>query len=239
MIAVFDHCSQSDGSSPKKDPQSSVLSERRRSSLGHTSEASEAVTDLRRRGHSRNQSSPEIELQAVLKSPEGGNQGVKSPESLADVFDDERRLSEGTLDRSPTKQRELSSSVTSSTSIRSDATLPAEDSEERDKRARSETAETITRERSESSMTLQNEKDEEDGQGGQRYHMSVAFRQQLLNTIQVKTDSRIGVEVAKLSDPELDIVQLLGRCLPHIVPNVILAKREVRAPRARGCLQLL
>ena len=58
--------------------------------------------------------------------------------------------------------------------------------------------------------------------------MSVVFRQELLNTVHLKIDSRIGLEIAKLSDSHCDIVQLIGRCLPHIVPNVILAKREVR-----------
>ena len=60
------------------------------------------------------------------------------------------------------------------------------------------------------------------------HHMSVVFRQELLNTVHLKMDSRIGLEIAKLSDPQYDVVQLIGRCLPHIVPNVILAKREVR-----------
>lgn len=63
--------------------------------------------------------------------------------------------------------------------------------------------------------------------GESGHQMSLLFRQELLNVCQVKTDSRIGIEVAKLSDPDLDIVQLLGRCLPHIVPNISLAKREV------------
>ena len=58
-------------------------------------------------------------------------------------------------------------------------------------------------------------------------NMSVAFRQELLNIVHLKIDSRIGLEIAKLSDSKQDIVELVGRCLPHIVPNVILAKREV------------
>lgn len=68
---------------------------------------------------------------------------------------------------------------------------------------------------------------EGEGEVGSR-HMSVVFRQELLNTVHLKMDSRIGLEIAKLSDPQYDVVQLIGRCLPHIVPNVILAKREVR-----------
>ena len=73
------------------------------------------------------------------------------------------------------------------------------------------------------------EMEEDEGKGNVcERHMSVVFRQELLNTVHLKIDSRIGLEIAKLSDSKCDIVQLMGRCLPHIVPNVILAKREVR-----------
>ena len=58
-------------------------------------------------------------------------------------------------------------------------------------------------------------------------HMSLSFRQALLSLTELKSDTRIGLEVAKLADPQLDVVQVFGRCLPHVVPNVILAKREV------------
>ncbi len=58
-------------------------------------------------------------------------------------------------------------------------------------------------------------------------NMSLAFRQELLSVIQIKTDSKVGLEVSKLSDPDLNVIELFGRCLPDIVPNVILAKREV------------
>ena len=144
---------------------------------------------------------------------------------------------------------ELSASVMSA---KSDVTLAAEDDstlvnedskrredaeEEWDLRRRGDTL--TPRERSESSTTLQKEdeyqedeeeeEEEEEGtakeEGG--YRMSVAFRQQLLDTLHLKTDSRIGLEVVKLSDPGVDVIQLLARCLPHVVPNVILAKREV------------
>ena len=58
-------------------------------------------------------------------------------------------------------------------------------------------------------------------------NMSVAFRQELLSVVQIKIDSKVGIEVSRLSDPELNIIELFGRCLPDIVPNVLLAKREV------------
>ena len=60
-----------------------------------------------------------------------------------------------------------------------------------------------------------------------KQQMSVTFRQELLAISQIKTDSRIGLEIAKLAEPNFDLVQLLGRSLPHIVPNVNLSKREV------------
>lgn len=58
-------------------------------------------------------------------------------------------------------------------------------------------------------------------------NMSIAFRQELLSVIEIKIDSKVGIETSRLSDPELNVIELFGRCLPDIVPNVILAKREV------------
>ena len=73
---------------------------------------------------------------------------------------------------------------------------------------------------------------------GIKHQMSTAFRQELLATLPLKTDSRIGLEVAKLSDPDLNVIQLFGRCLPYVVPNVILAKREVRQYCTLGVCKL-
>lgn len=61
-------------------------------------------------------------------------------------------------------------------------------------------------------------------------HMSVEFRRELLSNIRLKTDSKIGLEISRLADPDLNIVELLGRCLPDVVKNVILAKREELIP---------
>ena len=45
----------------------------------------------------------------------------------------------------------------------------------------------------------------------------------------VSRDNRIVEEVAKINCADDGrVILLLARCLPHIVPNVILAKREVR-----------
>ena len=45
---------------------------------------------------------------------------------------------------------------------------------------------------------------------------------------------RIRLEVARPSDSPEQAVLQMARCLPHIVPNVILAKREVRGEYGTG-----
>lgn len=35
------------------------------------------------------------------------------------------------------------------------------------------------------------------------------------------------LQVSRIADSENGVMLMLGRCLPHIVPNVLLAKREV------------
>ncbi len=101
--------------------------------------------------------------------------------------------------------------------------------------SREDRASTMLSDMSGSCSTLQNER--QDGemessteQSKQRLQqqISVSFRQELLNVSQVKTESRIGVEVTKLTESNFNLVQLLGRSLPHIVPIVPLTKREVR-----------
>ena len=39
-------------------------------------------------------------------------------------------------------------------------------------------------------------------------------------------------QVSRIADSEASVMLMLGRCLPHIVPNVLLAKREVRPREA-------
>ena len=41
------------------------------------------------------------------------------------------------------------------------------------------------------------------------------------------------LKVCKLSNADENVVLILARCLPHIVPNVLLNKREVRKDRSR------
>ena len=59
------------------------------------------------------------------------------------------------------------------------------------------------------------------------YQTSVSFRRELLGMIRLDTESRVGVEIGRVSVPGADPVQLLARSLPHIYPHVHLSKREV------------
>ncbi|XP_029505031.1 RAB11-binding protein RELCH homolog isoform X3 [Oncorhynchus nerka] len=56
--------------------------------------------------------------------------------------------------------------------------------------------------------------------------LSPAFQQALLSFCKMSADSRLGAEVSRIADNEESVMLMLGRCLPHIVPNVLLAKRE-------------
>ena len=231
----------------------STLTHRRGSSFTEKSnhEVAQSLAAMKKRGHARNRSSPENPLTVPLESPP--NSAAETTE-VAKLEADVRRKSDPSV-HSPTDRlspkTELSYSTTSSASVvsaKSDVTLAAEDDSttlvNEDSKRKEETEEdwqlrrrgdTLTpRERSESSTTLQKEdeyqeEDEDEDrvkeEGG--YRMSVAFRQKLLDILHLKTDTRIGLEVVKLADPGVDVIQLLGRCLPHVVPNVILAKREV------------
>ena len=82
-----------------------------------------------------------------------------------------------------------------------------------------------------SCSTLENEKQEGELESSsepqRRQVMSVSFRQELLSVCQLKTDPKLDGEVAKLASPSLDVIQMLGRSLPHIVPHMMHNKREV------------
>ncbi|XP_027860800.1 RAB11-binding protein RELCH homolog isoform X5 [Xiphophorus couchianus] len=56
--------------------------------------------------------------------------------------------------------------------------------------------------------------------------LSPAFQQALLSFCRMCSESRLGAEVSRIADSEESVMLMLGRCLPHIVPNVLLAKRE-------------
>ncbi|XP_064641709.1 RAB11-binding protein RELCH homolog [Lineus longissimus] len=73
-----------------------------------------------------------------------------------------------------------------------------------------------------------------------RRNMSNSFQSALLNiTFQIDQTNRIVSEVSSITDSSSEkVVNMLGRCLPHIVPNVLLAKREELIPLilATACL---
>uniref|UniRef100_A0A8C4PZK3 RAB11 binding and LisH domain, coiled-coil and HEAT repeat containing n=1 Tax=Eptatretus burgeri TaxID=7764 RepID=A0A8C4PZK3_EPTBU len=56
------------------------------------------------------------------------------------------------------------------------------------------------------------------------------FLRALLSVYQTAPDTRLGSEVSCLPDSDGGAVLMLSRCLPHIVPNVLLAKREELIP---------
>ncbi|KAG8442483.1 hypothetical protein GDO86_011322 [Hymenochirus boettgeri] len=60
--------------------------------------------------------------------------------------------------------------------------------------------------------------------------LSPAFHQALLSFCRMSADSRLGSEVSRIADSDNGVMMMLGRCLPHIVPNVLLAKREELIP---------
>ncbi|KAL4235190.1 hypothetical protein ACF0H5_006828 [Mactra antiquata] len=62
--------------------------------------------------------------------------------------------------------------------------------------------------------------------------MSTAFSKALKDVcFDVQKDNRIVMEVSQITDTDKQkVVLMLGRCLPHIVPNVLLAKREELIP---------
>ncbi|CAG5116113.1 unnamed protein product, partial [Candidula unifasciata] len=62
--------------------------------------------------------------------------------------------------------------------------------------------------------------------------MTTSFRKALLDVaFHVSADNRIVSEMSRISDAdEHGVVKMLARCLPHIVPNVLLAKREELIP---------
>ncbi|KAK3746890.1 hypothetical protein RRG08_030301 [Elysia crispata] len=74
--------------------------------------------------------------------------------------------------------------------------------------------------------------DETQQDKGENRKMPASFKQALLDVaFHHSQDNRIVTEMSKMSisDPE-EVVKMLARCLPNIVPNVLLAKREELIP---------
>ncbi|XP_025114881.1 lisH domain and HEAT repeat-containing protein KIAA1468-like isoform X4 [Pomacea canaliculata] len=70
------------------------------------------------------------------------------------------------------------------------------------------------------------------GDSGLSRHLSATFQKALQQTaFRVSKDNRIVSEMSYLSKSDgIEVVSMLGRCLPHIVPNVLLGKREELIP---------
>ncbi|KAK2149703.1 hypothetical protein LSH36_441g01057 [Paralvinella palmiformis] len=61
--------------------------------------------------------------------------------------------------------------------------------------------------------------------------ISHSFQKLLMsNSLPVSNDNRIVSEICHMTENEDKVILILGRCLPNIVPNVILAKREELIP---------
>ncbi|XP_077982155.1 RAB11-binding protein RELCH homolog [Glandiceps talaboti] len=64
-----------------------------------------------------------------------------------------------------------------------------------------------------------------------RKNMPMQFQTALLGSPYSQSlDNRLTVEVSKIAQSNENVVLMLARCLPHIVPNVLLAKREELIP---------
>ena len=61
--------------------------------------------------------------------------------------------------------------------------------------------------------------------------MSEPFQKALIGTVlhgsSESSDARLREEVSKIPSDTDGVVEMLARCLPFIIPNVLLAKREV------------
>ncbi|XP_030831289.1 RAB11-binding protein RELCH homolog isoform X1 [Strongylocentrotus purpuratus] len=72
-----------------------------------------------------------------------------------------------------------------------------------------------------------------DGYLTRRKNVSEAFQRALLGTIVhpvETTETRLLEEVSHIASSGQEVVEMLARCLPHIIPNVLLAKREELVP---------
>ncbi|XP_063951492.1 RAB11-binding protein RELCH-like isoform X1 [Lytechinus pictus] len=72
-----------------------------------------------------------------------------------------------------------------------------------------------------------------DGYLTRRKNVSEAFQRALLGTVVhpvETTETRLLEEVSHIASSGQEVVEMLARCLPHIIPNVLLAKREELVP---------
>ena len=209
-------------------------------------EAAELITNLK--DHPKNRSSPDIDLTTTREVDENEKPKTDARKESKDESTEEEK-SKDEKEEVTILRSEVSPSVDSvgssqlnhkdqstedavfDSSRKGTRSLSSVTSEPEENPLREDRAGTLNSDMSGSCSTLQNERPdgemESSSEQSKKQQMSVAFRQELLGVSQLKTDSRIGLEIAKLTEPNFDLVQLLGRSLPHIVPNVSLSKREV------------
>lgn len=56
------------------------------------------------------------------------------------------------------------------------------------------------------------------------------FKEMLVHLTQTQkplSDNRIAMELQEVAESGSEVILMLARCLPHVVPNILLAKREV------------
>ncbi|XP_068437316.1 RAB11-binding protein RELCH homolog isoform X2 [Clinocottus analis] len=126
-----------------------------------------------------------------------------------------------------------SSSATTTTSSTDPLSVPPTDNgqyldmrgvSEPDTKPDASSTQTISQTHSQSLNTLKKRPPVQFAQPNRK--LSPAFQQALLSFCRMCSDSRLGAEVSRIADSEESVMLMLGRCLPHIVPNVLLAKRE-------------
>ncbi|XP_068437323.1 RAB11-binding protein RELCH homolog isoform X8 [Clinocottus analis] len=130
-----------------------------------------------------------------------------------------------------------SSSATTTTSSTDPLSVPPTDNgqyldmrgvSEPDTKPDASSTQTISQTHSQSLNTLKKRPPVQFAQPNRK--LSPAFQQALLSFCRMCSDSRLGAEVSRIADSEESVMLMLGRCLPHIVPNVLLAKREELIP---------
>ncbi|XP_071784644.1 RAB11-binding protein RELCH homolog [Asterias amurensis] len=77
------------------------------------------------------------------------------------------------------------------------------------------------------------EEDETDGPTKESPSEMTPFQRAILESVLPVTDTsqaRLREEVSRIAENQEEVVEMLARCLPHIVPNVLIAKREELVP---------
>ena len=171
---------------------------------------------MEKKGASQNITDPSNNDRISVSTVESAVSAVSGDDVETVIDEDEKE--------SPQVGRKTKRSLLSSSDLEGDQELAkVEGSLDRSREHLSASCSTIENEKQES------EERESSDEPQRRHQMSLSFRQELLTVCQLKTDPKLDGEVVKLASPGLDVVQMLGRTLPHILPLVVHNKREVWA----------